>query len=100
MEISPGAVTAGSPFDVVTDYVVFDPAVQDRELPVQFSLSILQDGKVLFSPKAVEIKSPNKGGFKRVEHMNASKDRGRYTVRATIRYKDVTAEKTAAFEIR
>jgi hypothetical protein len=100
MEISPGVVAAGSAFDVIADYMVFDPVVQDRELPVQFSLAILQDGRVLYSPKAVEIKSPNKVSFKRIEHMNASKDRGRYTVRAILRYKDMTTERSAEFEIR
>lgn len=100
LEISPAIVPPGAKFDVVADYLVFDPELQEGKVPVQFALAILRDGKVLYSPKAIEIKSPNKEAFKRIEHMTASKEPGRYTVRVTLRYNDTTAQQSAVFEIR
>ena len=44
--------------------------------------------------------NPNKEAFKRIEHMTASKDPGRYTIRVTLRYNDINAQQSAVFEIR
>jgi hypothetical protein len=100
LEITPGIVPPGSKFDVVTDYLVFDPELLEGKVTVQFALSILRDGKVLYSPDAIEIRSPNKEAFKRIEHMTAAKEPGRYTIRVMLRFKDITAQQSAAFEIR
>ena len=100
MEVIPDVVQAGSKFNIVLEYTVADPTMNEKELPVHFNFSIVQGSETLYSPKSVEVNSSNGGGTKRTEPLTASKKNGAYTVKVILQYKGVTAEESRGFVIK
>jgi len=99
VEIDPTVVRAGSKFQIVADYFVADPKTEEKEIPVLFSLSILEGSKVLYAPKATEIKSYNNKSTIRREPITAGAKKGVYKIKVSIQYNNLSAEGAADLRI-
>ena len=99
VEIDPTVVRAGSKFQIVADYIVADPETEEKEIPVLFSLSILEGSKVLYAPKATEIKSYNNKSTIRREPITAGAKKGVYKIKVSIQYNNLSAEGAADLRI-
>jgi hypothetical protein len=99
IDLKPPVVAAGRTFDLVVDFSVSDPSAANDQLPVLFSLSILEGSKVLYAPKATEIKSYNSKSTLRTEPLKAADKKGIYTIKVSVKYKTLAAEKSVELRI-
>ena len=99
IDLKPPVVSAGRTFDLVVDFSVSDPSATNENIPVLFSLSILEGSKVLYAPKATEIKSYNSKSTLRTEPLKASDKKGIYTIKVSVKYKTFAAEKSVGLRI-
>jgi tetratricopeptide (TPR) repeat protein len=99
VEIKPAVVPPGGRFDLILEYSVGDPALKEEQLPVQFSFSILQGEKTLYSQAPVNLMSRNSQNTTRTEPLNASNRKGVYLLKVLLTYKDFASEKSVELRI-
>jgi hypothetical protein len=97
--IMPHPVPPGGQFDIVIDYQIFEPGVESEKVPVRFSYIISSIVEVLFESEEAELDSFNGKITRRIEHVNASKKKGKYFVRLHLRYQQKEIETLLGFEI-
>lgn len=100
LAVNPQVVPAGGTFDIVVDYSAMDPAAQLRQIAVQLTIEILQGEKVLYTHRPIEVSGENGRSMRRTEPLAGAKNPGAYTVRATVKYKDVSATGQTRFTIQ
>ena len=98
--VNPQVVPPGGTFDVVVEYSAKDPATQLKQVAVQLTIEILKGDKVLYTHKPIEVSGENGGSTRRTEPLAGAKKAGAYTVRATVRYGDISATEQARFTIQ
>lgn len=79
--IQPNPIPAGSKFEFILNYIVFDPRVPYRKIPVDFHYELLKDEKVLLTSKPKTIQSlNNQMNIIAKRNLKATKKKGTYTI--------------------
>jgi tetratricopeptide (TPR) repeat protein len=99
VEIKPVVVPPGGRFDLILEYSVGDPALKEEQLPVQFSFSILQGEKTLYSQAPMNLMSRNSQNTTRTEPLNASNRKGVCLLKVLLAYKNFASEKSVELRI-
>jgi tetratricopeptide (TPR) repeat protein len=99
IEIKPAVVPPGGRFDLILEYSVGDPALKEEQLPVQFSFSILQGEKTLYSQAPTNLMSRNSQNTTRTEPLNASNRKGVYLLKVLLTYQNYASEKSVELRI-
>ena len=97
--ITPEPVPAGGKFDIVIDYRLSEPGVESEKIPVKLNYVISSGGEVVFESEEVEVTSFNGKITRRIEHVNASNKKGKYSVDVHLRHQQKDVEKSLDFEI-
>jgi Flp pilus assembly protein TadD len=99
VEVRPDHVVPGAPYDVVVTFVVTDPTGGSGTVSAEYSYQVLAGEKVLYTRPGVTLEEPNGAVRQRTEHLTAIPNPGKYTFQAIVRYKGLSAEKSADFQI-
>jgi Domain of unknown function (DUF4384) len=100
LKTDPMSVQPGADFKLIASYTLLDPETQAEKIPANYLYAIEKDGKQLTKNGPFPIQVDNGGRISLRKDLTASKRKGRYTIRFTMKYKEKSAEKTAYFEIR
>ncbi len=98
VQIKPETVAPGRPFDILVDYRAADTG-NEKELPVNFSYSIIKDGEKLLQSPQSELAAPNGKLMNRKVLMHASQNTGTFDVLISMNYKKLRAVHKARFRI-
>jgi hypothetical protein len=97
LTVLPPVVSPGQNFDLQIDYTATGQAAGTD---VQLGFSILEGGKVFYTEPPVSLGAPSGALQTRVQHLAASRKPGTYTIRVSLRCRDLTAEDVVGFTIR
>jgi len=99
VSVNPSQIQAGSTADLEVTYTVTDPGTTSGSLPVAFSYRIYQGTSLLYTSETYLLKRGNGTPAKSVAPVQALRQKGSYRIQATVKYKDLVAEKGAEFII-
>jgi tetratricopeptide (TPR) repeat protein len=100
LAVTPPVVSPGQNFDLQIDYAATGQATGPGGLDVQLGFSILEGGKVSYTERPVSLGAPSGALQTRLQHLTAARKTGTYTVRVSLRCRDLTAEDSVNFTIR
>jgi membrane-associated protease RseP (regulator of RpoE activity) len=100
IQTNPQSVAPGATFNLGANFTVTDPALQDAELRVQFSIYIMQGKEVLYRSQPILVTARNGTIMQRIEPLIASKDTGSYRLVINLQYKDKVEQGAADLQIR
>lgn len=99
LEIRPGHISAGAPFEVDMDYTIGDPASRTDTVTAEIGYRILEGEKVLFAQPAVRVEVPKGGVRHRTERLTASPRKGTYKFLVSLRCGQSVVEQSVDFVI-
>jgi hypothetical protein len=100
LTVNPPVVSPGQKFELQIDYTAAGRAPAPDGTDVQLGFSILESGKVLYTERPVSLGAPSGALQTRLQHLTAARKPGTYTIRVSLRCRDLTAEDSVEFTIR
>lgn len=97
--VKPSIVHAGSRFDLIIEYSVFDSSVKTDEVPLHLTYRILKDGEVLFTAKPKQVLGVSGTSRAWVVHLTASDRQGKYSIEVMLAYKNKMKGQSVDFTI-
>jgi hypothetical protein len=100
LTVNPPVLSPGQRFALQIDYSAAGIAPGPEGSDVQLGFSILEAGNVLHTERPVSLGPPNGAVQTRLQHLNAARKPGTYTIRVSLRCRDLSAEDSVDFTIR
>jgi tetratricopeptide (TPR) repeat protein len=100
MDLGPNPVAAGATFEVGVEYAVTDPAATSQPLAAELSYTILQGNKVVFEGHALPAPAVSGEVQRVVQSFTGMRGRGKFTVKAILRYAGLTNELAGELTVR
>ena len=101
LQLKPAAVPAGAPFDLEVEFSAMDPSsAAGGRVPVEFSYSILDGANVVMKTQPESVQVLNGGTKLQVEHLDASRRAGSYTIRVQVRCGNQVAEESVQLRVQ
>ena len=97
--VKPSIVHAGSRFDLIIEYSVFDSSVKTDEVPLHLTYRILKDGEVLFTAKPKQVLGVSGTSRAWVVHLTGGDQKGQYSIQVMLAYKNKMKGQTVVFTI-
>lgn len=86
IEVRPVHILPGKTFDLILEYSLTDPRLEEKRVPVKFEYSILDKSRELFRSRSVEMMCVNGQRSSRIVHLIAAKKKGNYSIQALMKY--------------
>jgi hypothetical protein len=100
LELGPNPVLVGAPFEVGVEYVVTDPAATGQPLAAELSYKVLLGNNVVFDGHALPAPAVSGVVQRVVQSFTGMRGKGKFTVKAILRYAGLTNELAGELTVR
>jgi tetratricopeptide (TPR) repeat protein len=97
--VKPSIVYAGSRFDLIIEYSVFDTSMKTDEISLLLTYRILKDGAVIFTGKPTQVPFVRGKSRSWMVHLTASNRKGKYGIEVILEYKNKMKGQFVDFKI-